>query len=99
MAYADDVDLMSEFKEEVGRKVAEFRRAASRVGLNINEDKTKLMKVTREGAFVEERLECGGLGSTHTEKHTRATTWRLLQFSREVVAGMILTQGDSLATN
>ena len=61
LAYADDVDLMEKSKDEAGRKVVEFRRAVARVGQTINEDRTKLMKVTRGEAFVEELVECGGL--------------------------------------
>ena len=57
LVYANDVDLMAESKEEVGRKVAEFRIATAHIGLTINEEKTKLMNVTRGEAFVEERVE------------------------------------------
>ena len=68
VAYADDVDLMAESKEEVGQKVAGFRRVVARVGLTINKEKTKLMKVTRGEAFVEEGVECGGLVAEAVER-------------------------------
>ena len=61
LAYADDVDLMAETFEEVEEKVRGFKAAAEKVGLRINETKTKLMKVGRGPEFVEERVECGGV--------------------------------------
>jgi hypothetical protein len=61
LAYADDVDLMAETKEEVGRKVEEFALTAARLGLVINEEKTKIMRASRDEPFVGDRVECGGL--------------------------------------
>lgn len=61
LAYADDVDLMADDFAGVERKLVDLRTAASKVGMAINEDKTKLMKIHKNHEFVCERVACGGL--------------------------------------
>lgn len=61
LAYADDVDLMADTFEQVEEKIVNFSAAAGRVGLTINEEKTKLMKVTRGQPEPERDVACGGL--------------------------------------
>ena len=47
LAYADDVDLMGESFEGRDRQMQSFRNAGKRIGLEVNENKTKVMKVSR----------------------------------------------------
>ena len=61
LAYADDADLMAETFAEVSEKVRSFKAAAEKVGLRINEAKTKLMMVGRGQELVGEHVPCGGL--------------------------------------
>ena len=60
MAYADDVDLMSENLGTLSEMVGNFVDAAERVGLGINQSKTKVMKASRDGPELE-NIRCGGL--------------------------------------
>ena len=76
LAYADDVDLLGEGFVGRDRQMRNFRMAAERVGLEVNESKTKVMKVSRDerdeevvnvGGFVLEVVnEFKYLGSTIT---------------------------------
>uniref|UniRef100_A0A8D8TV43 Craniofacial development protein 2 n=1 Tax=Cacopsylla melanoneura TaxID=428564 RepID=A0A8D8TV43_9HEMI len=53
MAYADDVILMAESKEEVADMVWNYYNIAKKVGLIINEEKTKYMCVDKRNRSVE----------------------------------------------
>lgn len=53
MAYADDVILMAESKEEVADMVWNYHNIAKKVGLIINEEKTKYMCVDKRNRSVE----------------------------------------------
>ena len=52
LAYADDVDICGENLEDLEDTVTTFRETSIGVGLEINETKTKIMRVAREGAMV-----------------------------------------------
>ena len=56
LGYADDVDLMGEQIEKRDRQVTNFQRAGKRISLEINEGKTKVMKVARERAVMSKLL-------------------------------------------
>ena len=60
LAYADDVDFVGEDIVERDNQIVHFRRSAKRIGLKINEDKTKVMKVSRAGRQLD-YIEHGGL--------------------------------------
>ena len=47
LAYADDIDIITEDIEDTENIVTEFKEKAEKVGLTINEEKTKLMEITR----------------------------------------------------
>ena len=47
LAYADDVDIMGMSMREIETLTHAFKEGASHVGLEINQDKTKLMEVAR----------------------------------------------------
>ena len=47
-AYADDVDLIAETEQGIEIMLGSFKSISDRVGLMINEEKTKLMSVKRE---------------------------------------------------
>ena len=47
LAYADDVDVITEDIEDTENIITEFKEKAEKVGLTINEEKTKLMEMTR----------------------------------------------------
>ena len=49
LAYADDVDLMGKGFIARDRQLLNFKTAAARVGLEMNESKTKVMKISRAG--------------------------------------------------
>ena len=49
LAYADDVDLCGEDLEELEHTLRTFKETSSKIGLAINEDKTKILKASREG--------------------------------------------------
>ena len=79
LAYADDIDFCGENIQEIDRKLNVFREAASEVGLEINETKTKILKVSRQNR-VFGNIRCGNmeleavesfkyLGSTVTAKN------------------------------
>lgn len=61
LAYADDVDLMGGSLQEIDEKTRQFKAAAGRVGLEINEDKRKVMKETRGAKVIDQLINCGGL--------------------------------------
>ena len=61
LAYADDVDLMAESLAQLDGKASELRSAAEKIGLTVNECKTKLMKVSRNEDPVEDSRVCGGM--------------------------------------
>ena len=48
LAYADDVDLMGESLHEIDAKALEFVSEAGRVGLKVNEGKTKIVHARSE---------------------------------------------------
>ena len=47
LAYADDIDVITEDVEDTKNIVTEFKEKAEKVGLTINEEKTKIMELTR----------------------------------------------------
>jgi sorting nexin-29 len=61
LAYADDVDMMAERMEDLNEVAQTFAEAASRLGLKINEGKTKIMRVSREQYPVGEMVRCGDM--------------------------------------
>ena len=46
-SYADDIDLIAPSLEDLDRLANDLKGMASRIGLSINENKTKLMKITK----------------------------------------------------
>ena len=46
-SYADDIDLIAPSLEDLNRLASNLNGMASRIGLSINENKTKLMKITK----------------------------------------------------
>ena len=60
LAYADDIDFCRENIQEIDRKLNVFREAASEVGLEINETKTKVLKVSRQNR-VFGNIRCGNM--------------------------------------
>ena len=61
LAYADDVDLMAEDLEDAVGTVEVFKGAAERLGLNINVDKTKIMRMSRSDEPVPQTIQCAGM--------------------------------------
>ena len=59
LAYADDADLMGETFQGRDRQLGHFNETGSRVGLEVSEGKTKVMKMSREQR-TEEYIELGG---------------------------------------
>ena len=63
LAYADDVDLCGRDLQELENCLRIFKETSATIGLNISEEKTKLMKVSRRGEeegytpFVDMNLE------------------------------------------
>ena len=51
-AYADDVDFCAQDLASLEEPVEEFKRASQRIGLKINESKTKVMKAARAGGVT-----------------------------------------------
>ena len=49
LGYADDLDLMGEGYRGRDTQVTHFNRTGRRAGLEVSEDKTKVMKATRDG--------------------------------------------------
>jgi len=45
--YADDVIMMAEIEEDLKRTTSKLIEEVSKIGLMVNEEKTKYMKVTR----------------------------------------------------
>lgn len=56
-----DVNLMAERFMEVQRKLVDFKTASTKIVMPINENKTKLMKTSRNRESVEDRVTCGRL--------------------------------------
>ena len=56
LAYADDVDLMGEGFAGRDRQMENLRNAGKRIGLEVNENKTKVMKMSRD----EDHVQAGG---------------------------------------
>ena len=59
LAYADDVDLMGKGFIGRDRQLHNFKAAASRTGLEMNESKTKVMKISRAGR-EDDFIDLGG---------------------------------------
>ncbi|XP_064095183.1 uncharacterized protein LOC135207384 [Macrobrachium nipponense] len=53
LASADDIDFCGENIQETDRKISIFREAANQVGLEINEAKTKILKVSRQERILD----------------------------------------------
>ena len=60
LAYADDVDLMGQGLFLRDSQMNNFKAAAEKIGLEVNEEKTKVMKVSRNGR-EEDYIDMGGL--------------------------------------
>ena len=60
LAYADDVDLCGEDPQELENTLEIFREISSGVGLKINEEKTKILKVSRQGSEIG-NMACAGM--------------------------------------
>ncbi|KAG1662543.1 Neprilysin-4 [Nymphon striatum] len=56
LAYADDVDIMGHSVDEINSITQNFRMAASRIGLNVNQQKTKIMEVSRDPSLEESQV-------------------------------------------
>ena len=67
LAYADDVDIMIENQTEMKNLATLFKEAAERIGLKINESKTKVMKISRE-PILPERVEIAGMDIGRAEE-------------------------------
>ena len=61
LAYADDVDLMGESLHEIDAKAREFVSEAGRVGLKVNEGKTKIVHAVRGEHDGPRVVSCGGM--------------------------------------
>ena len=59
LAYADDADLMGETYRGRDRQLKTFDDTGKRVGLEVSEEKTKVMKMARE-ARLEDFIDLGG---------------------------------------
>ncbi|XP_064085360.1 uncharacterized protein LOC135200682 [Macrobrachium nipponense] len=74
LAYADDIDFCGENIQEIDRKISIFKEAANQVGLEINEAKTKILKVSRQerilGNITCENME---LEAVENFKYLRST--------------------------
>ena len=60
LAYADDVDFFGEEWEELEETVQTFRVAAKQIGLEINQSKTKILKVSRNESVLGD-IRCGDM--------------------------------------
>ena len=64
--FADDIVLLSSTRQQLQNKTARIDREAKRVGLKINVDKTKVMKINAKnqegiainGSNIDEAAEC-----------------------------------------
>ena len=61
LAYADDVDLIGESLHEIDAKAREFVTEAGRVGLKVNEGKTKIVHAVRGEPDGPRVVSCGGM--------------------------------------
>ena len=60
LAYADDVDFFGENWDELKGTVQTFQNAARRIGLEINQSKTKILKVSRNDRIMG-NIRCGDM--------------------------------------
>ena len=51
LGYADDIDIVSESERETEALLTPFKEEAERIGLQINQNQTKSMKISREPAM------------------------------------------------
>ena len=60
LAYADDIDFCGESLQDIDESLLHFRDSAKQVGLEINQQKTKIMKVTRHDKILG-NIRCGNM--------------------------------------
>ena len=67
LAYADDVDLCGEDFQELQHMFGAFKEGSSGIGLKIREEKTKILKVSRQGSEIG-NIACAGLNLEGVDK-------------------------------
>ena len=60
LAFADDIDFCGEGLQDINESLLHFRNAAKHVGLEISQQKTKIMKVTRHEKVLG-NIRCGNM--------------------------------------
>ena len=56
LAYADDIDLIAPSVEDLSRLASDLNEMGKRIGLKVNEEKTKIMKLTRGDNHLNEQI-------------------------------------------
>ena len=65
LAYADDIDFCGESLQDIDESLLHFKTAAKQVGLEISQQKTKIMKVTRhDKSFRKHQMWKHDIGSS-----------------------------------
>ena len=68
LSYADDIDLIAPTLEDLGNMASDLNEMASRIGLSINENKTKLMKITKGDDQNNNVVVVGGLNVAYVNE-------------------------------
>ena len=68
LAYADDVDVVAETVEEVNEFFSVFQRTAEQIGLKCNEQKTEILKLSRNGNYTPGQEQVGSLSVKKVDK-------------------------------
>ena len=83
IAFADDVAVVAEDKEHLRRMIVKIKQNAKKVGLEINENKTEVMKMARNGAEETEFI-VDDLTFKTTEKFKYLGSWFTADSDRKI---------------
>jgi hypothetical protein len=77
LAYADDIDIVGRSQSAVQNAYLALKGKAAKVGLKINEEKTKYMIAARNDRTIRDVAHSVAIGDTHTLKSSKDLCTRI----------------------